>query len=229
MQKSIDAVIFDLDGVIVDTAKYHFLAWKELAMSLKIPFDEEDNELLKGVSRIQSLEYILGKVDLKLSPLEKEKLATQKNLRYLDHISTIDIEEMLPGVENLLLDLKENNIKIALGSASKNASFILERLDIMHYFDVIIDGNMTTEGKPNPETFLLAAARLGCKPENCLVIEDATKGIEAALAANMWCLGIGEISNLSLAHWVLKDLDGLSFSDINMKIQYLQQKTEISK
>lgn len=229
MQNLIEAVIFDLDGVIVDTAKYHFLAWKELAMSLKIPFDETDNENLKGVSRIQSLEYILGKAGLSLSPLEKEKLATQKNLRYLDHISTIDVEEMLPGVVELLEDLKKNKIKIALGSASKNARFILERLDIIGYFDVIIDGNMTTEGKPDPETFLLAASRLGCKPEHCLVVEDASKGVDAALSARMWCLGIGEHENLSHAHWVLNDLNGLSFSEINKKIHSLQQKSETGK
>lgn len=225
MSKIIEAIIFDLDGVIVDTAKYHFLAWKELAMSLKIPFDENDNEQLKGVSRIQSLEYILNKAELNLTPLEKEKLATMKNLRYLDHITTIDTTEMLPGVIELLKDLRANDIKIALGSASKNASFILDRLGITHYFDVVVDGNMTKEGKPSPETFLLAAHELNLPAENCLVVEDAAKGVEAAIAANMWCLGIGDTHHLSLAHWVRKDLIGLSFSEINKKIQSLQMKS----
>jgi beta-phosphoglucomutase len=225
MLTKIEAVIFDLDGVIVDTAKYHFLAWKELAMTLQIPFDEKDNDLLKGVSRTQSLEYILHKGNLQLSGLEKEKLATQKNLRYLEHITTIDDSEMLPGVLELLEDLKHNNIKIALGSASKNATFLLDRLHIMHYFDAVIDGNMTTEGKPNPETFLLAAKKLGCNPKNCLVIEDASKGVDAALAAGMYCLGLGEHENLHHAHWVIDDLKGITFLKIVEKIQSLHKKS----
>lgn len=214
MNNKIQAVIFDLDGVIVDTAKYHFLAWKELAMSLKIPFDEHDNEKLKGVSRIKSLEYILSKGKLNHTSLEKETLATQKNLRYLEHISTIDQSDILPGIIDFLEDLKKNKIKIALGSASKNANFILERLNISHYFDAIIDGNMTQKGKPDPETFLLAADLLCCKPVHCLVVEDASKGVDAALSAGMYCVGIGHADNLSHAHLVLTNLLGYTLADI---------------
>ena len=214
MNMKIQAVIFDLDGVIVDTAKYHFLAWKELAMSLKIPFDEHDNENLKGVSRNKSLEYILSKGNLDFSGLEKEKLTTQKNLRYLDHIVTLDQNDILPGIIDFLEDLRKNKIKIALGSASKNASFILDRLNIVHYFDALIDGNMTQKGKPDPETFLLAAELLHYEAAHCLVVEDASKGVDAALSAGMYCLGIGHADNLSHANLVLPNLLGYTLADI---------------
>lgn len=223
MSKLIEAVIFDLDGVLVDTAKYHFLAWKELAMSISVPFDENDNEELKGVSRMQSLDYILKKAKLDYSPLEKEKLATLKNLRYLDHISTMEEGELMPGALAFLEDLKKNNIKIALGSASKNASFILERLKITQYFDAIVDGTMTIEGKPSPETFLLASQKLNCPAEHCLVVEDASKGVDAALTAGMWCLGIGNPETLKKAHWVVTDLEGMTYAIVKEKLTSLSK------
>ncbi len=221
MNKIIEAVIFDLDGVLVDTAKYHFLAWKELAMSISVPFDEHDNEELKGVSRMQSLDYILKKAKLEYTPLEKEKLATLKNLRYLEHISTMEDGELMPGALALLEDLKNNKVKIALGSASKNASFILDRLNITKYFDAIVDGTMTLEGKPSPETFLMASQKLGIDPQHCLVVEDASKGVDAALTAGMWCLGIGSPESLKKAHWIVSDLDGMSFAVIEEKLKSL--------
>lgn len=223
MSKLIEAVIFDLDGVLVDTAKYHFLAWKELAMSISVPFDETDNEELKGVSRMQSLDYILKKAKLDYTPLEKEKLATLKNLRYLDHISTMEEGELMPGAFNFLEDLRKNKIKIALGSASKNASFILDRLKITQYFDAIVDGTMTVEGKPSPETFILAAQKLNCPAEHCLVVEDASKGVDAALTAGMWCLGIGSTESLKKAHWVVADLEGMTYAIVNEKLTSLSK------
>ena len=210
----IKACIFDLDGVIVDTAKYHFIAWRELAAQLGITFTEEDNERLKGVSRMRSLEIILEIGSVSLEPAEMERLAHEKNERYRSYILKLDKSEILPGVLNLLEELKTLQIPFALGSASKNAVTILERLDLMDYFSAIVDGTSVTKAKPDPEVFLVGAKLLGIDPTNCLVFEDAEAGVEAAKRAGMKVIGIGDQEILGLADWVVPNLENMTVSCI---------------
>lgn len=211
---TIKACIFDLDGVIVDTAKYHFLAWKELADSLSIPFDEEDNEKLKGVSRMDSLDIILALGNIELSLEEKKALAEKKNNRYKSFLSDMDENEMLPGAKDLLINLKNSKVKIALGSASKNAPTILEYLGITELFDVIVDGNHVTKAKPDPEVFKLGADQLNVSYDECIVFEDSIAGLEAAKSINMHTIGIGNESNLSKADYVFADLSSLNYKKL---------------
>ncbi len=199
------AIIFDLDGVIVDTAKYHFIAWQEVARQLGINFTKKDNELLKGVSRIQSLEIILKLGKKSLSQSQKDRILEAKNQQYLALISQMNEDEMLPGIKELLWDLKQKNIPFALGSASKNARRILEALNITDWFTAIVDGNDVSKAKPDPEVFLIAAKRLGMQPKNCIVVEDAQAGILAAKRAGMKAIGIGQAENLQQADVVLPD------------------------
>lgn len=187
----VSTCIFDLDGVIVDTAKYHYLAWKRLAHELGFEFLEEHNERLKGVSRMTSLEILLEVGGLTFSQSEKEVMAARKNEWYLEYIYKMTPEEILPGVVSFLVMLREKGIKIALGSASKNALLILERVKLQHYFDAVIDGNKALKAKPDPQVFLLAAEELGQSPVSCIVFEDAAAGVVAAKAAGMKCIGIG--------------------------------------
>jgi beta-phosphoglucomutase len=209
----IEACIFDLDGVIVDTARYHYLAWRRLARELGFDFSANENERLKGVSRMKSLEILLevGAIS-PLSKSDMEKAANRKNAWYVDYISMLTPDEILPGVLDFLDELKESNIKIALGSASKNAGLILERLKITHYFDVIIDGNQVTKAKPDPEIFLSGAKALGVNAEECIVFEDAQAGIEAAKRAGMFCVGIGDTDILQSADMVLPGFKGIAWS-----------------
>lgn len=204
------AIIFDLDGVIVDTAKYHFLAWKKLANQLGFDFTHDQNELLKGVSRAKSLEILLEIGNISLSSSEKEQYMHQKNEEYLAYIQKMDDSEILPNMMSLLKHLKKQGISIALGSASKNAKLILNTLNITSYFDVIVDGNEVTTAKPDPEVFLLAAKLMNKNPDECIVIEDATAGIEAAIAANMLCIGIGNKEILKEADFVLENTSMLT-------------------
>lgn len=204
------AVIFDLDGVIVDTAKYHYLAWKKLANQLGFDFTHEQNELLKGVSRAKSLEILLEIGNITLSDSEKKQFMHQKNEEYLSYIQKMDDSEILPNIKSLLHHLKKQGISIALGSASKNAQLILNTLQITSCFDVIVDGNEVTTAKPDPEVFLLAAKLLNKNPDECIVVEDAAAGIEAAIAANMLCIGIGNKEILKEAHFVLENTSMLT-------------------
>ncbi len=208
----IAACIFDLDGVIVDTAKYHFLAWQKLAQSIKLSFSKTDNEKLKGVSREHSLEIILQINEAKLSDGEKYELLKKKNNWYLDYISQIDDSELLPGVKKLFDELKEQEIGIALGSASKNAVMILRQVGMIHYFDAIIDGTKVSQVKPRPEVFLKGAHALRVLPAHCVVFEDAQSGIEAANRAGMYSIGIGNSDVLGEANLVFN-----SFEDFNFK------------
>ncbi|MEI8114976.1 MAG: beta-phosphoglucomutase, partial [Bacteroidia bacterium] len=191
----IEACIFDLDGVVVDTAKYHFIAWKALAEELGFVFTLEDNERLKGVSRKQSLEILLEIGEKQFSETEKLAMAEKKNTLYVTYIEKMTPEEILPGVKKFLQELKSNEIKTALGSASKNAPMILERIGLLEMFDAIVDGNSISEAKPNPEVFLKGAEKLGVQPEHCVVFEDAIAGVEAARNAKMYCVGIGQPEN----------------------------------
>jgi len=198
--------IFDLDGVIVDTAKYHYLAWKNLANSLGFNFTEKQNEQLKGVSRVKSLEILLKYGNVKLSEEKKQSLLLEKNKEYLEYVHKMTPKEILPGVNQLLTFLETNNIKFALGSASKNAPLILEKVGLYKRFTAIVDGNDVSKAKPNPEVFLIGAKKLGMKPENCIVIEDAIAGIQAANAAKMISIGIGDKKVLSDAVYVFRDM-----------------------
>ncbi|WP_445749033.1 beta-phosphoglucomutase [Polaribacter sp.] len=203
-------IIFDLDGVIVDTAKYHYLAWKKLANQLGFEFTEEQNELFKGVSRKRCLEILIEIGNVKATQEDFDRWMIEKNLDYLAYIENMDASEILPDVPKILTLLKENAIPIALGSASKNALPILQKVGLAHFFDVIVDGNNVTKAKPNPEVFLLAAQKMNLSPSNCIVFEDAVAGIEAANAANMISIGIGEKEVLSQATYIFKDFTEIS-------------------
>ena len=214
----IKACIFDLDGVLVDTAKYHFLAWQRLAHELGIEFTEEDNEQLKGVSRMESLDLILSLGGKTLPDAEKQAYAAKKNDWYVEYIEEVTPKEMLPGVQVFLDELKENGVKIALGSASKNAMKILEKLHITDYFEAIIDGTKTTKSKPDPQVFLLGAEGVGEAPEDCVVFEDAQKGVEAAKAGGMYCVGVGEAKNLPLADITIASLAEITLEKLNKSV-----------
>jgi len=199
----IQAVIFDLDGVIVDTAHYHFIAWQRLAKELGIHFTAQENEQLKGVSRMRSLEIILELGNLRLSREEMERLATKKNQWFVGYINAMKPDEIFPGVNELIKSIRASGIKVALASSSKNADTVLNLLNIKEYFDVIVDGTMITHTKPDPEIFLLAAKKLDIPVSQCLVFEDAEAGVEAALAAGMKCVGVGSPQQLGRADFVV--------------------------
>ncbi len=202
--------IFDLDGVIVDTAKYHFLAWQKLAKGLDINFTEKENEQLKGVSRVRSLEKILAWGNKTISDQLFQDLMGKKNEEYLGYIAEMDESEILPDVPRVLQYLKTNKQPISLGSASKNARTILERVHIISDFDAIVDGNDVSKAKPDPEVFLIAAKEINMKPEDCIVFEDSVAGVEAANAANMISIGIGSKDVLGHADYVFNDFTEMS-------------------
>ena len=204
------AFIFDLDGVIVDTAKYHYAAWRNLARSLGFDFTEAQNEELKGVSRVKSLEIILKIGNIDLSEDEKKSLLIEKNIEYLDYVNKMTSDEILPGVIDILNYLDANNIKFALGSASKNAPMILKKVGLLNRFTALVDGNDVTKAKPNPEVFLIGAKKLNMNPENCIVIEDAIAGIQAANAANMTSIGIGNEKVLAEADYIFKNMSAIT-------------------
>ncbi|WP_264511244.1 beta-phosphoglucomutase [Flavobacterium sp. N1719] len=199
------AFIFDLDGVIVDTAKYHFLAWQKLAQELGIEFTPEHNEELKGVSRVRSLEIILALGNVTATDAEKEQWLYQKNQDYLAYIENMDASEILPGVLPILEYIKAKGQWIALGSASKNARPILEKVNIMHLFDAVVDGNDVSNAKPDPEVFVRAAQLLGATNENAIVFEDSVAGIQAANIAHMTSIGIGDAKILHEAQFNFND------------------------
>ncbi len=210
----IKACLFDLDGVIVDTAKYHFLAWKTLADELGISFTEENNELLKGVSRMQSLEIILNLGKRTLTDQEKLRFADKKNQVYLDYIYRMQADELLPGAKEFIEEIKQNGMSVALGSASKNAPLILQQLKIENLFDAVVDGNEVMEAKPDPEVFLKGAKALKADPRNCVVFEDAMAGVEAARNAGMFCIGIGDPTTLSQADHVIPGFEGFGLRSL---------------
>ena len=210
----IRACIFDLDGVIVDTAKYHYLAWKRLADDLGINFTEKDNERLKGVSRMASLEIILEIGNIVLDKAKKEEFASLKNRWYVDYINRMTPEEILPGSLEFIRELKKANISVAIGSASKNTPLILERVNLKNLFDVVADGNNVHKAKPDPEVFLLAAKKVNTSPDHCLVVEDAVAGIESARRAGMKALGIGTKERLPNADIVVPNLSAISVDEL---------------
>ncbi len=211
----IKAFIFDLDGVIVDTAKYHFQAWKRLAQHLEIPFTEEDNEKMKGISRMASLEIILQLGTKEYSERDKQKFCMTKNTWYLEFTKRMNSKDILPGIPEFLSHLKEENIKIALGSASKNARLVLDIIGIKEEFEVIIDGNDVVNSKPDPEVFLKGATGLNVSPSETIVVEDSAKGIDAAIAGGFLSIGIGTEEHLSHASMVLPSLENITISEIS--------------
>ncbi|PLK43677.1 beta-phosphoglucomutase [Emticicia sp. TH156] len=216
----IKAFLFDLDGVIVDTAIYHYQAWRQMANDLGFDITEEFNEKLKGISRMESLDIILQHGHLQLSEERKNELATRKNENYLQLVSKMTPADILPGVTDFFTQLKKNNIKTALGSVSKNAGLILERIGMLNDFDAIIDGNKIAKGKPDPEVFLKGAEELEVSPAECLVFEDAVAGVEAAKAGGMKAVGIGKKEVLTKADLVFENLVGV---DIRVLIDDLNR------
>ncbi|HHT72767.1 MAG TPA: beta-phosphoglucomutase [Firmicutes bacterium] len=214
----LELAIFDLDGVLVDTAKYHYQAWKRLAAELGFHFSEEHNERLKGVSRMRSLEILLEVGGLEKSLAEKEQLAEKKNRWYVEYISAMDESEILPGALEFLQEVKAEGVQIALGSASKNARLILDRLHLTGYFDFIVDGTLVSKAKPDPEVFSLAAQVLKVAPEKCVVFEDAAAGIEAGRRAGMFTVGVGSSQILHEANIVIPSLDQASFKSLTRQL-----------
>jgi len=209
-----NAALFDLDGVIVNTAKYHYLAWKKLAKELGFDFTERDNERLKGISRIASLEILLEIGDLSFDDSTKDQLAAKKNADYVNYVNKMDASEILSGAKECLLRLREKGVKTAVVSASKNAPRILDNLHIAHLFDAVIDGNKALKAKPDPQVFLLAAQELCMEPHECVVFEDAEAGIQAAKAAGMFAVGIGQPDILSAANVVIAGLDSFDVDSL---------------
>ena len=214
----IDAFIFDLDGVIVDTAKYHYLALKKIADEFGFVFTEKDNERLKGVSRMASLDILLSIGGVHLSEGEKLQVADKKNEIYLGYILKMTPDEVLPGVLTFLKTLRDQGIKISLGSASKNAKTILHQVGIENLFDAVADGTNVSKAKPDPEVFLKGAELLNLSPADCVVFEDARAGIEAAHRAGMKCVGIGDSVTLREADTVVGGFLDLSIEKGKLKI-----------
>ena len=207
-------LLFDLDGVLVDTAKYHYLAWREIAGRLGIVFTPKDNERLKGVSRMRSLEILLEIGGRKLDREAKEQYCEEKNRIYLNHIRRLERSALLPGVREFLRDAREKGYLLALGSASRNASLILDRLELNACFDAVIDGNAVSKAKPDPEVFRKGAQALGLKPRECIVFEDAPAGIEAAHAGGMRAVGIGSWEALPEADGILTGFAGVKIEAV---------------
>ncbi|MDQ4139421.1 MAG: beta-phosphoglucomutase [Bacteroidota bacterium] len=210
----IKACIFDLDGVIVDTAVYHYQAWKRLANELGFDFTEHQNEQLKGVSRVRSLELILGWGGVTKTSVEQTELATRKNQWYVEMINRMEPSEILPGALEFLQAAKAAGIKTALGSASKNSSTILKRVGLLPLFDAVVDGNHVTASKPDPEVFLKGAEALGVNPAECVVFEDAIAGVQAAKAGGMKVVGIGSPEVLTGADLVIPGLHQMTIEKL---------------
>lgn len=209
------AIIFDLDGVIVDTAKFHFLAWRKLANDLGFDFTKEQNEQLKGVSRVDSLKKILEWGDMELSEEEFQRQMAMKNENYLSYVDGMDDSEILPGVKKVLDYLDENEVPYALGSASKNARPILKKIDLYDRFDAIVDGTDVSKAKPDPEVFLIAADKLKVEPQDCVVFEDSVAGVQAANIGGMTSVGIGEKNVLGEADHVFTDFTEIELNFID--------------
>lgn len=223
-KRTVKAVIFDLDGVIVDTARFHFKAWQRLAESLGIPFGREDNEQLKGVSRAESLERILAMGDKQLEAEEKKRLMDRKNDWYRESVGRMDADDILDGVMAFLDRLKEMEIPMAIGSSSKNTPLILDRIGLADFFDAVVDGNSISRGKPDPEVFLKGARALNVAPAHCLVFEDAAAGIEAARNAGMFCVGVGEESVLGAADLVIESMEEITPESLFETLEIMNHK-----
>ena len=212
MSKKIKAVIFDLDGVITDTSEYHYQAWKRLADEKGIPFNRDDNDKLRGVSRRECLKILLkGK---QVSDEQFQEMMDRKNGYYVELLKRMTSENILPGAKELVLELKRRGIKTAIASVSKNARTVLQGTEIEDLFDIIIDGCSVKNTKPAPDIFLYAAKELGVKPEDCVVVEDAEAGIEAALAGNMLPIGIGPEERVGKAHFRFEKIGDITLTKL---------------
>lgn len=211
---NIKACLFDLDGVLVDTAHFHYLAWKQLADSLGFNFTEADNEQLKGISRNDSLNTLLKIGMIEATESDKARYASEKNETYLSYIKKMTPSDVLPGVLNFLNELKTKSVLTGLGSASKNARMILEKTALTNYFDAIVDGNIVSSAKPNPEVFIKGAKMLNIQSPFCIVFEDAVAGIQAAHNAGMKCVGIGSPDILNEADLVFPGFVNLNLADL---------------
>lgn len=214
MAFQLEACLFDLDGVIVDTAKYHFTAWQRLAEELGVAFDHSDNDQLKGVSRVDSLEYILRKGDLDLDNDTKVRLMDRKNAWYLEQVDGMAPDELFPGIVAFLDELRAAGVGVALGSSSRNARLILERCGITDRFDAVVDGNSITFSKPDPEVFLKGAAALKAAPANTVVFEDALSGVDAALNGGFRVVGVGAEGTLPKSDFMLQGFDGFTMDKL---------------
>ena len=210
----IQAFILDLDGVLTDTSAYHFQAWKHLADDEQIPFTRADNEHLRGVSRRQSLMFLLGTHRSDYTEAEIQELMTRKNSYYQALLAELTTDNFLPGASELLQALKQRGLKIAVGSASKNTHTVLRRLHILELFDAIGDGYSVERAKPAPDLFLHVAAELGVAPEACAVVEDARSGVEAALASNMLAIGVGPEERVGAAHYRYASTAAINLDEI---------------
>lgn len=211
---SLQAFILDLDGVLTNTAEYHFQAWLRLAKEEQVSFDREINEKLRGVSRRRSLEILLGNALPRYSEDQIQAMMARKNTYYQEMLQKITSDDFLPGARQLLDDLRAQGLRIAIGSASKNTRLVLERLGILKAFDGIADGNSVTRSKPAPDIFLHAAKLLNTPPAQCVVVEDAESGIAAALAAKMFAVGIGPAARVGAAHLRYPDTAALDLEEI---------------
>lgn len=205
----VKAVIFDLDGVIVSTDEYHYQAWKSISDKENIYFDRSINNRLRGVSRAESLEIVLEKGNREYTQAEKEVLLEEKNNIYKDLLKNLSSSDILLGINEVLDYLKSKNIKVAIGSSSKNTSLILQKIGLLNSFDAIVDGTMIKKSKPDPEVFILAADKLNVLPEECIVVEDAKAGVEAAFAGNMKVAAIGDAVKFNKANFNLENLKDL--------------------
>jgi beta-phosphoglucomutase len=211
---NIQAVIFDLDGVIVSTDEFHYHSWKQIADAEGIPFDRNDNERLRGVSRMESLDILIERATRPYSDVEKSALAEQKNAIYRDSLKNLTPGDILPGVRAILAVLREQGIKLAIGSSSKNARPILAAIGLENFFDAVVDGTNITQSKPDPEVFVLAGESVGVCPKHCLVVEDAHAGVEAGLAAGMSVLAVGSAVTHPGADFKVRDLSEVRIQDI---------------
>jgi len=221
MARVIRAALFDLDGVLVDTAKHHYLAWKRLADGLGFVFTPEHNERLKGVSRMRSLEILLEVGGLNPPNDQREAMAAQKNAWYVEMLAGLTADDVLPGARETLLAMRERGIPTALGSASRNAPLILDKLGIAPLLDAVIDGNSADRAKPDPQVFLLGAQALGVEPAECVVFEDAAAGIEAAHAGGMMAVGVGKAENLPGADLLVPGLYAL---DVDAMLAFFEHR-----
>jgi beta-phosphoglucomutase len=210
----IEAIIFDLDGVLVDTAKFHFIAWKKLAQDLGTDISHEQNEQLKGVSRVDSLDKILEWGNIQISDEEKEVALASKNTHYLELCDQLSPNDLLPGVKEFLVEIGEKGLKVGVGSASKNANLILRKLGISTFLDMLVDGTMTTKGKPDPQVFLMGAQQMHVEPWQTIVFEDAPKGVDAAKAGGFNSVGVGSYENLGHANLVIPGFKDISLQSI---------------
>ena len=207
---SYKAIIFDLDGVICSTDEYHYQAWKALADRLGIPFDRTINNRLRGVSRMESLEIILEKAEREYTPDEKAAFSEEKNTLYRELLHQMSAADLSGEVRQTLNALCDKGVRVAIGSSSKNTPFILDRIGLGDFFEAVADGNCITHSKPHPEVFLKAAAMLGLDPADCLVVEDAHAGVEAAVAGGFDCAAIGDARDDERARFHLE-----SFGELN--------------